>query len=220
MKTNEYLNNLINQFKAATGTKYVDINSQEFISEFSEWIKSRRIIGAEYFFFIQNMGVEPDIFDGGYEIGKGAHDSIVLGTSTPLITPYSDGIISPENKIIKAKFGMFYNIPVLYGNDCDDVELRVREINNIRRVITQNPYDQKCIRDWEIFHNGGENITVGVFGNTYDKDIESKIRQIEMLKEKMDEGYEEDFTTDRDMYYYAISSNRKIRYKTKGMKQS
>lgn len=44
----KYLIKLIEQFKSATGTKNVDVNSIEFVNEFSEWIKTRKIIGNEY----------------------------------------------------------------------------------------------------------------------------------------------------------------------------
>ena len=38
----EYLSKLIEQFKSATGVNHVDINSEEFIREFSEWIIARK----------------------------------------------------------------------------------------------------------------------------------------------------------------------------------
>ena len=44
----KYISLLIEQFKQATGIKNVDINSQSFMLEFSEWIKSRHSISNNY----------------------------------------------------------------------------------------------------------------------------------------------------------------------------
>ena len=44
----KYISLLIEQFKQATGIKNVDINSQSFMLEFSEWIKSRQNISNNY----------------------------------------------------------------------------------------------------------------------------------------------------------------------------
>lgn len=143
-----YLKNLIEQFKQATGTKNVDINSQEFISELSEWIKSRKHLGKNYASFIE----------------------------------YGDNPFEAVNT------------------------------QYIRRFLTHNPYDQVCIRNWEQLHNAGENITVGVFGSIYDKDIEQKIRQLKALRDKMTDGYfKEDYVTSEDSYCYAVSSARKVK---------
>lgn len=64
-------------------------------------------------------------------------------------------------------------------------------------------------------HNKGENITVGVFGRTYDSDIEQKIKQILLLKNKLtDDSYKEEHAKIDDMYFYAISSTRTVKVKT------
>ena len=44
----KYLSLLIEQFKQANNIKNVDINSQTFISEFSEWIKLRQDVSKNY----------------------------------------------------------------------------------------------------------------------------------------------------------------------------
>ena len=52
--------------------------------------------------------------------------------------------------------------------------------------MTQNPYTTIEIRNWEDLHNSGESdIIVGVYGSIYDKDIESKLKQIQELEEKL-----------------------------------
>lgn len=213
----KYLNKLIEQFKNATGTKNVDVNSQEFIKEFSEWVKSRKMIGREYGLFIEYMDVNPTIGESSVEIGKGKHDSIVLGTEIPMITPYSDGIKRGNGGIITADFRVYDGTPVIIKHNKGGNQFEIVDTQYVRRFITQNPYEQSCISNWEQLHNRGENITVGIFGSIYDKDIESKIRQIEMLRDGIDdEFYKEEYATEDDKYYYAISSARKVKklYKT------
>lgn len=210
----KYLKLLIMQFKQATGTKNVDINSEQFIKEFSEWIKGRKLIGSDYASFIDYMQVFPTLGDSTVEIGKGKHDSIVLGSNIPIITPHSEGIIHDAG-IITADFRVYDTAPFMIRHN--KVDNQVEEINTeyIRRFMTQNPYAPSDIQNWDQLHNRGDNITVGIFGSIYDKDIDSKIRQIEMLRDKMSDGYKEDYATDNDSYYYAIASTRKVNVKVK-----
>lgn len=212
----KYLNKLIEQFKNATGVKNVDVKSQTFIQEFSEWIKSRQIIGNEYGSFIEYMGVHPEIGDSSVEIGKGKYDSIVLGTDIPMITPYSDGIKRTPAGIITADFGVYEGTPMIIKHNKGGNQLEIVDTQAVRRFLTQNPYEQSCIRNWEQLHNAGDNITVGIFGSIYDKDIEQKIRQIESLKSGIiDDSFKEEYATEHDMYCYAISSTRKVKTLTR-----
>lgn len=208
----KYFNKLVEQFKSATGTKNVDVNSQEFIKEFSEWVKSRKMIGSEYGAFIESMNVHPTIVGTSVEIGKGKHDSIVLGTEIPMITPYSEGIKRENGGIITADFRVYDGTPVIIKHNKGGNQLEMVDTDIVRRFITQNPYEQSCISNWEQLHNRGENITVGIFGSIYDKDTEPKIRQIEMLRDGLDDdSFKEEYTTADDRYYYAISSTRKVK---------
>lgn len=212
----KYLNKLIEQFKTATGTKNVDVNSQAFIQEFSEWIKSRQIIGNEYGSFIEYMCENPEICNSSVEIGKGKYDSIVLGTDIPMITPYSDGIKRTPAGIITANFGVYEGTPIIVRHNKGGNQLETVDTQTVRRFLTQNPYEQSCIRNWEQLHNAGDNITVGVFGSIYDKDIEQKIKQIEALKSGLiDDSFKEEYAIEHDMYCYAISSTRKVKTLTR-----
>jgi len=213
----KYLNKLIEQFKNATGTKNVDVNSQEFVKEFSEWVKSHKIIGEDYISFIEYMDVHPTVIsEESVEIGKGKHDSIVLGTEIPMITPYSEGIKRENGRIITADFRVYNGTPIIIKHNKDENQFKAVDTQCVRRFITQNPYEQSCIIDWEQLHNRGENITVGIFGSIYDKDIERKIQQIEALRDGLSDDYfKEDYVTEGDSYYYAVSSARKVKVLTR-----
>lgn len=80
--------------------------------------------------------------------------------------------------------------------------------------MTQNPYNQGNIKNWELLHNNGENITVGVFGSIYDKDADAKIKQLKDLRDKC-KYIKEEYAAYNGSYYYAIASARKVRIKTR-----
>lgn len=213
----EYLNKLIEQFKSAKGIKSVDVNSKEFINEFREWILSRKSIGNNYADFIEYMGCYPTIFNGeAVEIGKGQHDTIALDNTIGIITPYSEGldVIIPE--IVVADFKVQNGLPTMIKNSKNAVQSEIVDTTRVRRFLTHNPYDESCISNWEQLHNNKENITVGVFGSIYDKDKNTKIRQIEELKDKMyNYSFKEEYDTLGETYYYAVSSTRKVLVKCK-----
>lgn len=212
----KYLNKLIEQFKSATGTKKVDVNSQEFVKEFSEWVKSRKLMGKDYTSFIEYMAVHPTVISKeSIEIGKGKHDSIALDTGIHMITPYSEGIKRTNAGIITANFFVYDGIPAIIRYNKGGNQIEAIDPQYVRSFLTHNPYEQSCIRNWEQLHNIGGIITVGIFGSLHDKDIESKIRQLEMLKDKMNSGYKDDYATIDDSYFYAITSTRKVLVKTK-----
>lgn len=78
--------------------------------------------------------------------------------------------------------------------------------------MTQNPYTTIEIRNWEDLHNSGESdIIVGVYGSIYDKDIESKLKQIQELEEKLNGSYIREDAVIGDTYSYAIASKRKVK---------
>lgn len=206
-----YINKLIEQFKSATGTKNIDVTSEVFISEFSEWIKKRMAISKGYVNFVDYMGVYPSIGYSTYEIGKGKYDSIAKEAGICMITPYFEDVPSIDvPSIIKADFEFCLDTPIIVRKDNGKYLSEVLDTKFIDRFITQNPYNQYCIRNWEQLHNVGENITVGVYGNTFDKDMESKFKQIEMLRDGFVDGcFKEEHGIDGDSYYYVVSSNRK-----------
>ncbi len=209
-----YLNKLIEQFKQATGTKNVDVNSQTFISEFSSWIKSRQAIGEDYLGLLDYMELHRIGEAETAEIGKGKFDTLVKDLDTTIITPYSKGIIVPDStRIITSDFRVYEGTPILMRQtEKETTQIDPITYTSALTFMTQNPYTQAQIANWEQLHNGRENnIVVGIYGSVYDKDTESKIRQIEDLRDKLDGSYKEEYTVFGDTYCYAIASERKVK---------
>lgn len=210
----EYLKNLIKQYQSANGVRNIDVNSQEFKNEFIEWIKDNKTIGKKYFSFLEYMEAHPTIGETSAEIGKCKYDSIALDSDITIISPYFDKG-ETANHVIPATFGILDGMPTVAKYENDKAHVEAVDTSYFRRFITQNPYSQDNIKNWEYLHNKGENITVGVFGRIYDKDIDQKIKQIMLLKSKLtDDFYKEDHIEIDDMYCYAISSTRKVKVKT------
>lgn len=207
MKKNEYIINLMTQFAMAKGIKNPDINSKLFVDEFANWILEMKQKGLDYLSFIDSFDSHPVIVDGGTaEIGKGKNDSVALDTDITLITPYLSDMRNESQSIIQGEFKVVESTPIILR---DSKEYDGSELS---RFITQNPYSPQSLSNWENLHNSGlSNITVGVYGDIHDKDLESKIKVIKSLKEKLlDDSYVEDYSTYKDSYFYAISSDRKI----------
>ena len=216
----EYLNKLIEQFKRAKGIKYADVNSKEFMNEFEEWLSSRKIVGCDFAEFIDCMACYPTVFNGEtVEVGKGIRDTISLDCNIGVITPYSEGLDTMNPGIVIANFEVQNDgFPTISRNSGNGIIYGGVDISRVRRFLTHNPYDAGCIRNWERLHNNKENITVGVFGSIYDKDMEQKIRQIQELKNKMVlYSFKESYDTSGENYYYAVSSTRKVLVKTKNL---
>lgn len=210
----EYLNKLVEQYKNATGNKSIDVNSEAFIKEFIEWVAARKVIGKSYKSFIDSMDINPSNENETVEINKGVYDSIALDKHTQMITPYFDGMDKFDKELITiANFVVYSGVPTIVKSGKEHLP-EIIDTQYIRRFTTHNPYSVIDINNWEQLHNNGENITVGVFGNTYDKDVKRKISQLLDLKSRMQENFKEDYCKYNDMYYYVIASNRKVKKKT------
>lgn len=214
---NEFLCKLLKQFIAATGVKNVDFNSQRFQSDFLEWINTRKLIGREYISFLSEIRVNPSIIGGqSIEVGKGKYDSIALDTDMRMTTPYSSGIKRTDGGLITAGFLVYEGIPIMTSHDNKgNNQILMVQPQDRGRFITQNPYDVGCIRGWDQLYGAGEDITVGIFGDIHDKDINEKIKLIERLDDQNDGALRVEYDVEKDNYYCAISSSRKVKVKIK-----
>ncbi|MBO5096012.1 MAG: hypothetical protein J6B98_03980 [Bacilli bacterium] len=203
-----YLERLLEQFKQATGARYVDVNSSAFISEFQDWVLRNQKIGSDYRGVIECMDLHPEIRSTTAEVGKGILDSIAIDSAMSIITPYSDKIKS-IGELFDGNFVVNGDDPYLIPRDNSEVTL----LNTMfERFITQNPYEQSCLENWENLHNSGNsNITIGVYGCTYDKDYQAKLAALKSFKERLYEGYREEQLTMGDSYFAVVSSDRMVK---------
>lgn len=199
---------LFNQFIAARGIKNPDVHSELFMREFFYWIKERKVIGNKYLSNISDFGLFRDSVCCA-EVNKGIDDSITLPYHTKLVTPYIDAnMIDDPERIIDGNFyiNKNHNLPIVSSNE---VKIRVIPSCDIMTYMTQNPYNSNMLDGWDILHNSGRNnIIVGIYGNSYDKDRQDKLEMLLNFKRMLKNIKEIDYTLG-DEYFYVLGSSSK-----------
>lgn len=203
---NVYLHYLINQFQESAGEKYNNPLKKENLKEFELWLKERQNIKENYKMLLDYMKIEYN-HPITVEIGKGLYDTVTYNKKTTIITPYTYGLNkNNHNKIIKA------NIKIVTSSDIESHQ----KILPIDSVMTENPYTENHIHNWEYLLNSSKfTTTIGIYGKIYDKDYGKKIKILETLKEKIIDEYNEELIRVKDDYIYIISSNKMIRQRAK-----
>jgi hypothetical protein len=202
----QYLEFLFLQYKLATGATNVDVDSEEFLHDFSSYISHRKAQAEEYFYFLQYLGFD---FNNSHcaEVGKGEHDSLAFISNTTLITEFTDAFKEDfKDRIVKGTVKVNEN-DALFVHDQLSLVIPPHIINT---YIQQNPYFYANISGWENLHNSKKNnVIVGVYGNVFDKDINNKINLIKRFKDNLEENtYKEGYEVHNDSYFYAVGSMR------------
>ena len=204
----QYLNKLIEQYKQATGSKNADINSKEF----SEWVKERELTGIKYTLFLEYLKVRFKDNDC-CEIGKGEYDSIIKPYDTLMITSATPVNEVDPIRVIDGRLSILKGTPILirHKNNCYFADYIPSDI--ISTYMTQNPFNDGDVANWEDLHNSGEsNIVIGIYGKTYDLDRMDKIRRMMDFQQKLSNyDYNEDYSVLGDDYYFAIGTNSYVR---------
>lgn len=197
------LKKLIEQYEKSTGIKFDINNEHQTRGGFYEWVNRNQAISEDYLKFLKFMRALPEEESKIAEVGKCFDDTITLDNNINMITPCVDKIYyykaKPSEEIIAGQLIIKDKMFKLLAKD---------DILDFDRYITQNPYNEYCVENWEQVHNNGINITVGVYGSIYDKDYQSKIDSLKLLKEKLEKEYKEEYATIGDSYFYAIASDR------------
>ena len=208
-----YKKSLLEQFKSSQGIKSKDDKTKTYMSEFVEWILERKNIGVNYTELLRELEIP---FETSYcaEIGKSAFDSVVLTYGTTIITPHIEGLETIDSvRVIESSLDIIESTPVIYmPGEEDATEMIEVPSSVITRFMTQNPYSSENITTWHRLHNSKDrDITVGVFGSVYDKDIKEKIDSIKTLKDKLEREFVESYEEYNGKYYYVLASPRRAK---------
>lgn len=207
MNINQYILNLIEQYKKATGTTNIDLESIAFLKDFNAWIARNKVIGDIYLGMLENRGI---LFDTEKcaEVGKGKDDSIVTPYYTSIITPYTKGLKKLEGKIIKSTFNIVDNTPIIYESKGITLPKTINP-NEINTFMTQNPYIETNLNDWAKLHNNPNynGIILGVYGSSEDKDKETKIDELRKIRKLLDEPYIEEELINNSHYCYVVATD-------------
>ena len=209
MNINPHIINLIEQYKRATGTTKMDLESIEFMRDFSAWIARNKVIGDIYISMLESRGV---LFDTEKcaEIGKGKHDSIVLPYYTTIITEHTEGLEKTDNdsQIINSAFNVVGDTPFIYENRVIILP-KIINPNEINTFMTQNPYIGTNPNDWANLHNNPNynGIILGVYGSSDDKDKELKLDELRKIRKLLDEPYIEEEIISNNHYCYMVATD-------------
>lgn len=190
MENQIYLSNLIEQYMAATGLHDIDINSNEFMREFVEWMHKRLVSGETFLSLLEEKGICID--NPCYaEVGKGRYDSLVTPYDTTIITPYANSFENfhraGDGKLISSQFDVIGGVPTLINNDNIIPRIEYIKPSQTQFFVTHNPYSSVSINKWMQLHNNRNyGIIFGVYGKTYDVDKEKKIKQLNKLKSMLE----------------------------------
>ena len=199
---NEYLYCLLTQFNKSKGFKKIDLNSIYYFEEFSEWLETQEKISKIYRSYLHNFGL--DINDSKVaEVGKGKYDSIAL-PNTKIISPFGETMGKENSKL----------------TICQDKSIIVgpkSEEEFVGKFITQNPYDDKLIENWELLHFNNNDICVGMYGSIKDKDCKKKIKVLLELKAHLLGENKLEVDTVNDKYIAFLKSDRKKLVKKLGL---
>lgn len=200
---------LIEQYQKANGYKFVDLNSKSFRNDYLSWLEERKHQGYRYLDFLYEMK-ENILERTTAEVGKNEIDCLTLPFDTTIISPYDYNDIDDPTRFIPAIMKVVDEQIVLQLPPSNGIKLMVLP-KKIDLLMTENPYTQHSILDWDSLHNSENyDIAIGIYGSINDKDIKEKLRLLKDIKEKLLFGdYKYDLYYDNDIYYGAIVSDRK-----------
>ena len=197
----EYMKELLNQFRLARGINPHGFDPKTYESEFLEWLSNYTKMGEYYFRWIKENGVLKELSPEVAEIGKGRYDTVTLNQPTTLISPYI-GHLDVPNTIFNYDFTVFNGMPLYRGRKPHDL------VEDVDIFMTQNPYCMAIMLNWPQLYNYNDfDIIIGLYGNTFDKDREDKLRHLKIWREILRDEFEIKEVTDGDQYCYVLSTN-------------
>lgn len=219
----EYLAMLFIEFSKAQGIDLEKENLSTKEKEFNGWIKAMQQVKNLYADFVFDK-ISDSILTA--ELGKGRLNSIVpdlnkKGIETIAITPYIETfdptIVQGNNG--KISYNSYtQNIEIKYENP--EIQAFAPNITpdyfyQIDTLITHLPMRSKSISTLIETSRIYNDIAIGAYGFTEDKDIDSKIRRLQEIKEKINSFYcvgcDEEYIRENGMYLYLLKSNQKTR---------
>lgn len=194
----KYVDHLIEQFIKANGITKYDLNSREFLREFSNWVEEKQVQNKNFVYLLLQMGIDISGINTA-EVGKTSFDSIGKNYYTTMITPYLFGF-EQRNNLIESGFAIDEKGNPLFNFDKPII---------IDQYMTFNPYDEHSLVGWDRLHNTDKNIIVGIFGKESDKDLIKKISFLEQFKYLLEKDYIQEETKMNGTYCKVIASKNR-----------
>ena len=204
---------LLEQYKSSQGIKSTSSKQQIYMIDFVPRLLEMEEIGSNYIEYLKYLGLPFDAYTCA-EVGKSFLDSVDKNYKTTIITPNIEGFSNIDNtRIINGQFQIIDSKPViLLPGSNDEYDGKIQTLSSIRTYMTQNPYRQQDIANFDKLHNSKEAaIILGAYGSIHDHDIEDKIIQLRTVLDKTNGNMNESYEENNGEYYYVISSNIKTK---------
>ena len=204
----EYLKELVKQYKISKGCFDGDLSSDQFRNEFMSWVENSLKTGIYYLHWLKDIKIFDDSSNKIAEIGKGKYDALTIGCNTTLITPYmkEEECITNSNKIITSRFAQMNSIPLLLDEPYSQC------VDSIDTFMIQNPYDIHDVMNWHYFYNYGNlDIIIGAYGNSYDKDKSTKLYYLDYVQRRLKDDFPIREISNGDTYCYALATKQKVK---------
>jgi len=197
---NKYLLCLFEQFNESRGYNRKDFKSNDYIEEFSCWIKLMKKNILIYQYYLQENQID---LNNEYtkELNKGKYDTISL-PNTSIISPYGQSLGKENSQIY-----MFQGEPLIINGS------NIKREQVVGTYITQNPYSLDNLDFFKYCIENDVEFLLGVFGTITDKDIKTKINRIQRIKSMYDK-VSENYETYNGTYIYTIQNRGKVLNKT------
>ena len=202
------MNHLFEQFKQAQGYNVIE-DDNEIVSEFIDWISIQNEQGQKYSCFLKELGL---VFDKEEcaEVGKGKYDSIAKNYDTTIITTDED--IKPKGIFINTGFKVYNGTPTIISQvTSKKVVFGSINTNIINTFMTQNPYKDSLLDNWNELPNNDTNIIVGIYGSKKDKNLKDKIAFLKKFKNCLNKNFIYEKTFFDDTYCEVVATKQNVK---------
>ena len=194
----EYLKALFCQYCNAREIKNINFAEMKDNEDFINWIVQNRQTSKMYKDYLSYLNVS--LYDGT-EVGKGKYDNI-SSKDMKIVSSYGITLGVLPSKLIITDRNVLIATP------------RTISLAETNLFITHNLYSYQDVSSWHKIHNSGMyDISIGMYGNIYDRDRKSKIELLSKLADKMDTDTELTQDTLGDKYFCSLNSRRYIKRK-------
>ena len=194
-----YVDLLMKQFNRAKGYKNPDVNSEQYLQEFMNWLDELKKQKGQYIEYSNIFGI--DLFESDFlEINKGNLDTI-LGDER-VISPFAYTIWQ-ENRVFIPYHGEPYIVSVS----------KVDKGQAYDTYCTHNPYDVRFFGDLDSLHNNGYNVCFGMYGKNSDCDKDVKLHFVSDRIKHMTRDYGFEYDTCGDNYCCIVFTKKLIKEK-------
>lgn len=194
----EYLKALFCQYCNAREIKNINFAEMKDNEDFINWIVQNRQTSKMYKDYLSYLNVS--LYDGT-EVGKGKYDNI-SSKDMKIVSSYGITLGVLPSKLIITDRNVLIATP------------RTISLAETSLFITHNSYSYQDVSSWHKIHNSGMyDISIGMYGNIYDRDKKSKIELLSKLADKMDTDTELTQDTLGDKYFCSLNSRRYIKRK-------